>query len=56
MNLRARVGRLEAEATASHGRPIIVWGDDPEPEGIGSRPVVRVRWMTEAEALTRGIA
>jgi hypothetical protein len=50
MNLRARLARLEVEATASHGRPIILWGDEPEPEGIGAKPIVRVRWMTEAEA------
>jgi hypothetical protein len=52
MNLRTRLERLEAEATANHGRPVILWGDEPEPEGIGTRSIVRVRWMTEAEAQT----
>jgi hypothetical protein len=50
MNLRTRLERLEAEATANHGRPVILWVDEPEPEGIGAKPIVRVRWMTEAEA------
>jgi hypothetical protein len=56
MNLRTRLERLEAEATASHGQPIILWADEPEPEDIGSKPIVRVRWMTEAEAAAMGPA
>jgi hypothetical protein len=50
MNLRTRLERLEAEATACHGRPVILWDNEPEPERVGAKPIVRVRWMTEAEA------
>jgi hypothetical protein len=48
-----RLDRLEAATTAGDRLPIILWDDEPEPEGIGTKPIVRVRWMTEAEADAR---
>jgi hypothetical protein len=54
MNLRARVERLEAGKAAIEQQPLIVWGDEPIPADAGDRPIMRVRWMTEAEAEARG--
>jgi hypothetical protein len=47
--LGTRLARLEA-VTVSDRQPVILWGDEPEPQGNGDRPIVRVRWLTEAEA------
>jgi hypothetical protein len=48
-----RLDRLEAATMAGDRQPIIVWGDEPEPAEAGDRPIMRVRWMTEAEADAR---
>jgi hypothetical protein len=50
--LLRRLDRLEA-AHGSDKRPVILWEDAPAPADADDRPIVRVRWMTEAEATER---
>jgi hypothetical protein len=48
--LLRRLDRLEVAASVGGGQTIILWSDEPAPADAADRPIVHVRWMTEAEA------
>jgi hypothetical protein len=49
-NLVRRLTKLEAERGGKITMPIIVYGDEPEPMNSDRRQIIRIDWLTRAEA------
>lgn len=48
-NIKARLERIEALKSVNLV-PMLVWADQAVPINAGARPVIRIGWMTSAEA------
>jgi len=48
MNFKTRLEKLELEA--GDKAPLLVWGNEPEPDNPDNRPVLRLGWMDEEGA------